>query len=113
MDTSARLKAAIWVSAHLRRCNAAGLFAVLIRRGDESAGSVLLKLNHLDGRFQVLSPARRGDGERVWLKATGAEPVDEAGADAYIERQLKFDPDIWVLEIEDKRGRHLLDEPVE
>ncbi len=113
METAVRLKAVIWVQAHLRRCNGAGLFAALVRRGDETAGSVLIKLNDLAGGFQVLSPARRGDGTRIWLRATGAEPVDEAQADGYIERQLKFDPDIWVIEIEDRAGRHLLNEPVE
>jgi hypothetical protein len=60
----------------------------------------------------VLSPSNGGDGTRIWLRATGAAPVAEADADGYIARQVKRDPDLWVIEIEDRHGRHCLDDPV-
>ena len=107
-----RIAAEIWIKAHIRRCHGAGIFATLIRRGDATAGAVLLKLNNLNGEFFVLSRALDGQGSQYWLKAMGPAPVSETEAEAYIERQLKYDPDLWVLEIEDREGRHLFDEPV-
>jgi hypothetical protein len=108
-----RLKAEIWVKAHIRRCWSQDVIAVVARRGDETAGTVLIKLNTLTAGCSVLQPTSSLDGERTWLRATGPELVDEAEADAYISRQVNFDPDLWVLEIEDREGRHFLDDPVE
>jgi hypothetical protein len=112
MDTAPRLKAEIWVKALIRRCEVEGASAMVVRRGDATSGVVLIKLNRLDGAAQVLTPARAGDGSFQWLSGTGTDPVPEAAADAYIERQRKFDPDLWVVEIEDRAGRHFLQEPV-
>ena len=109
----ARLKAGVWVKAHLRRCAVEGIQAVIVRHGDDTAGSVLIKLNRLDGGCMVLSPSNRGDGVRIWLRATGAGTVPESDADGYIARQVKRDPDLWVIEIEDRQGRHCLDDPVQ
>lgn len=112
MERAPRLKAEIWVKALIRRCEAAGAQAMVVRRGDAQAGVVLVKVNRLDRTASVYSPARAGDGSLVWLSATGAGPVSEPDADAYIERQRKFDPDLWVVEIEDRDGRHFLQEPM-
>jgi hypothetical protein len=108
-----RLKAGIWVRALIRRVEAAGAAAFVVRKGDETAGVVLVKLSTLNGQASVLSPSTGLDGGRLWLRATGAAPVEDADAEAYIARQLSFDPDVWVIEIEDRAGRHFLDEPVE
>ena len=112
MDRTPRLKAEIWVKALIRRCEVAGAQAMVVRRGDGNAGVVLVKVNRLDRTASVFSPARAGDGALIWMQATGPAPVPEADADAYIERQRKFDPDFWVVEIEDREGRHFLQEPV-
>ena len=109
MERAPRLKAEIWVKALIRRCEAAGAAAMVVRRGDTSSGSVLVKLNTLDGEAQVLSPARDGEGELIWIARPKAP---EAEADAWIEKQRSFDPDIWVVEIEDREGRHFLQEKV-
>jgi len=109
----ARLTAEFWIKAHVRRCMAEAIPAVVARRGDSSAGAVLIKLNRFEHGCTVFAAGNSLDGGRVWRRATGAEPVPEAEADAYIERQIGYDPDIWVLEIEDRDGRHLLPEPVE
>ncbi len=108
-----KIKAELWVKAHIRRLQANGIFAVLVRRGDERSGAVLIKLNNLSGTAVILSRAFDGEGQSYWLKATGPEPIAEADADRYVDKQLSFDPDLWVLEIEDRQGRHLLDEPVQ
>mgnify|MGYP003763648231 CR=1 FL=1 len=102
----------IWVAALIRRVELAGAFAVVARKGDARAGSVLVKVLHRgDGTTRLYSEATRGDGERVWIRPALSE--DEADLDRYIERALRIDPDLWVVEIEDREGRHFLTEPVE
>jgi hypothetical protein len=102
----------IWVAALIRRVELGGGFAMLIRKGDARAGSVLVKvLNRSDRTVRLYAEATRGDGERVWMRPAVSE--QESDLDRYIERAIKVDPDIWVVEVEDKDGRHFLTEPVE
>src|SRR5437870_12937770 len=109
----ARLKSGIWIKALIRRCDLAAIGVAVVARGDGDAGAILLKLN---GREEdgctVLAQARRPDGTAVWMRATGAEPVAEAEADAYIARQRGRDPDLWVVEIETAAAAALLDTPI-
>jgi len=106
-----RLKAGIFVRALIRRAEVAGAAGYVVRKGAEEAGAVLIKIARLDGTCMVLSQARRGEGEPVWLKPLG-ERADAAAASAYFERQIKYDPDLWIVEIEDREGRSFVDEPV-
>jgi len=103
-----RLTADFWVRAYLRRLRSADIPAFVTGRGDATAGAVLVKLNTLDGQASVWQ--RTFDpmsGKRIWsVLAEGAE-TDVDGA---IERQKGFDPDLWVVEVEDRAGRHLLDD---
>ena len=102
----------LWVSALIRRAEQGAAFPAVIRRGDPQAGAVLVKVvDRRAGRFDLYAEALRGDGERVWMRPVAAE--DEAGQDAYAERAVRFDPDIWIVEIDDPKGRHFLTEPVE
>lgn len=94
----ARLKRGLWVQAVLRTAMVDGRPGAVLRRGDPDAGGVLLVLHGRDGSC-VLSELA-GEGEPAWLRATGAAPVDQAAVDAYVERQLRRDPDLWVVEIE-------------
>lgn len=110
--SEARLKSEIWVKAQLRYCDQAFLPAVVARRGDPDAGAVYLKLNRLDAGCEVLAPATGDDGRRGWVRATGETPVPEDKAEGYLARQADFDPDIWVLEIEDPKGLYRVDGPV-
>ena len=96
---TARLKTGVWVPIVLRLGNNSGRYGVVIRRGDADAGGVLVLLRGREGLI-VLSQARTADGHPAWVRGTGSEPVDQAAADAYIARQLKYDPDLWVLEFE-------------
>jgi hypothetical protein len=97
--TEARIKAGIWVSMALRLGNAEGRFAAVIRKGDPDAGGMLVVLRN-DKAVSVLSQLRSAEGKLAWMRATGPEPVDDATADAYIARQVRFDPDLWVIEFE-------------
>ena len=108
-----RLKAELWIKAHIRRVEIEGGTAMVARRGDGMSGSALIKLNRLDGTAEVLAPAPHAEKGRIWLRATGPDPVEDREAEAFIRRQVDFDPDLWVLEIEDREGRHFLDDPVE
>ena len=99
--TGARLKAEIFVRAQLRLCDQAMLPAVVRHRGDPDAGTVLIKLDRLDGTCVILSQVRTIDGEIAWMRSTGDEPAPDVDGESYINKQLQFDPDIWVLEIED------------
>ncbi len=102
----------IWVAALIRRAELGGAFAVVARKGDLRAGAVLLKiLNRTDGAARLYAEATRLDGERVWMQP--ADSHAEPDLDRYIERAARIDPDLWVVEIEDKQGRHFLTEPVE
>lgn len=108
---SERLRADVWVAAYLRTVRLQGGFAYLVQRGQEEAGSVLLKVP-TGGGFTVFSPGYV-HGARTWLRSTGPQPVPESQADDYIRRRLATDPDLWVVEVEDRAGRHFLVEPVE
>jgi hypothetical protein len=102
-----RLKTRLQVAAAVRLCGLHAIPITVARRGDDDAGTILIKLNQRENRFTVLAQTRSGAGDLVWLRATGAAPVDEAAADAYIARQVQRDPDLWVIEIEDREGRQI------
>ena len=94
-----RIKAAIWVKMALRLGDIGGRPGMVLRRGDGDAGGVLVVLRARHG-VSVLSQMRAANGELAWMRATGQNPVEPAAADAYVERQVGFDPDLWVLEFE-------------
>jgi hypothetical protein len=114
-----RIKSGIWVSAYLRRCQVEGTQAVLRRRGADEAGAVFIKVSRLDGTADVFCPAPQtafGDTrptDRVFAPALRSRTVSEADAEDYLARQIKFDPDIWIVEVEDRAGRNFLDTIVE
>ena len=86
--------------------------AMVRRRGDDDAGSILIIVDRLDGTAYVLSQIRDADGVRNWLKVTGDVPVPYSESESYIQRRTCTDPDIWVLEIEDRKGTYIPDAPV-
>jgi hypothetical protein len=104
----ARLTADFWVKAYLKRVLLAGIPAFITARGDATAGAVLVKQSPMDGSARAFQRSfDLQSGARVWVIL--AEGV-EADVDAAITRQRSFDPDLWVIEVEDRAGRHLLDQ---
>jgi hypothetical protein len=97
--SEARVKAKLWVQVALRLGAQAGRPGVVVRSGDPDAGGILVVLRGRAG-FVVLSQVRAGEGDVAWMRSTGVEPVGEPESDAYVARQLRFDPDLWVLEFE-------------
>ena len=109
-----RLKSEIWVKAYIRRCASEGSAAFVVRRGDEDAGSIFIRVNHLDGKSVLFGPASAGlmsaDYERRWSWRLGPDPVEDQAVEDFMEREVRYDPDIWLVEVEDRSGRHFLDE---
>jgi hypothetical protein len=109
-----RLRADIWVSAYLRRCAVEGAYAVLRRRGAAEAGAILVKIDRLDGTTALFGPAPQSelkDGEdRLFSRLHKAEWIDPPDAEARLKREIGFDPDLWIVEVEDRKGRSFLDE---
>jgi hypothetical protein len=102
----------IWVYALIRRAELGGAFATVARKGDARAGAVLVKtLDRRGGRARLYAQALGADGQPVWMRPL--DSLEEADVDAHIERAARFDPDLWVVEIEDADGRRFLTEPVE
>ena len=95
----AKVKAHIWVAMAIRMSDMAGRPAVVLRRGDPDSGGMLCVLDGRDGQV-VLAQARDSESRPAWVRGTGEAPVPPATADAYVERQVKRDPDLWVLEFE-------------
>lgn len=91
-----RVKVGLWVQAALRMGDIDGRPGTVVRRGDPDAGGILLVLRNRD-QVSVLSQVRTS-AESAWMRATGPDGVDDATADAYIARQVKRDPDLWVVE---------------
>ena len=106
-----RLKAGIFVRALIRRAEVAGAQAYVVRKGSEEAGAIVLKISRLDGTSVVLNQARNGQGDLVWARPLG-ETSDEEKSRAWFERQINFDPDLWIVEVEDRQGRAFVDEPI-
>jgi hypothetical protein len=107
-----RLKSAIWVAAYVRRSNGEGAYAVVRRRGAEEAGAVFVKISRLDGTADLYGPAPQSafdearPADRLFTQSFAARA--EADIEAYLARQIRFDPDLWIVEVEDRAGRHFL-----
>ena len=110
--TEPRLKTDLWIRSQIRLCDIRSIPAVVARRGDGDAGQVLIKRNRTDGTSEVFARAKSIDSVSGWRCVTGSVPVGEDAARAVIEREVGFDPDLWVLEIEDRDEDYELDGPI-
>ena len=109
---SDRLRSDIWVSAYLRRCAVKGAVAVLRRRGAAEAGAIYIKLDWLDGRASLYAPAppdlaSEDTSERRFECIV--KEADAASVEERMTREIRFDPDLWIIEVDDRKGRFFLD----
>lgn len=108
-----RLKSNIWVAAYIRRCQVEGVAAVLRRRGSEEAGAIFIVVDRLDGRQVLYGPAPQTSTaghpgmDRIFVEIGGVE--DGGAVTDRLARELRFDSDLWVVDVEDRAGRHFLD----
>ncbi|WP_363346859.1 DUF1491 family protein [Methylocystis echinoides] len=109
-----RLRSDIFAAALIRRAEAQGAVAMLRRRGSAEAGALFIKLDRLDGRAAVYGPAPQTEAlpegvDRLFSKVHANDWVDPAEAEARLKREMMFDPDLWIIEIEDRDGRVFVD----
>jgi hypothetical protein len=103
-----RLTSDFWVRAYLARLEQAGIPAFVTAKGDATAGAVLIKVASLDGQARAYQRSFDLIADmRIWVVLSDGDEMD---VDAAIARQRKFDPDLWVIEVEDRQSRSLLDQ---
>ena len=109
-----RLKSELWVQAYIRTCQSHAVPAMLVRRGDADAGAIYIKIARLDGTALLFGPAPAGRDDigagRAFAPLHAGGTIAEAEAEAMLERHRRFDPDLWIVEVEDAAGRHFLDD---
>ena len=109
-----RLKTSLWVAAYLRRCQVAGVFGAVRKRGADEGGAIFVKVALMDGKAQLYMPAPQSlyddsrPSERFFVPIS-PQPVAEGEIEERLAKERRFDPDAWIIETEDKEGRHFLE----
>ncbi|MDY0030022.1 MAG: DUF1491 family protein [Pseudobdellovibrionaceae bacterium] len=101
-----RLPTSVWLDAHLRRLNVEGKSYYIVNKGAFASGTILLKIALLESNARLLTQVRNMDGELCWMAALREETMPEQQVDDYIRRAIDRDPDVWVIEIEDRLGEN-------
>jgi hypothetical protein len=110
-----RVRSDFWISAYLRRCSVEGAFAVLRRRGAPEAGAIFIKVERRDrgdANVALFGPAPLGideAGERIFERLHKEDWTDALAVEARLQREISYDPDLWIVEVEDQLGRSFLD----
>ncbi|PZQ17001.1 MAG: DUF1491 domain-containing protein [Ancylobacter novellus] len=109
---SARLTSDFWVSAYVRRCGLAGAYALVRRRGAAEAGAIFIVVDRLDGANDLYGPAPQAEAAEVRGRSFErvAEGLDGLAVEERLARERRFDPDLWIVVVEDRQGRPHLEE---
>lgn len=107
-----KIKAGLWVQAQVRLCDLNAIPIMVRHKGDPDSGAILLKLDRGPEGCSVYSQVRDPEGNPAWMAGGGGPLIGEGEAEAYIRRQIERDPDLWVVEVEDRHGKYQLDGPV-
>ena len=104
-----RLKSSIWIQAQIRICSISNLSAYVMKRGDPDAGAIFLHLNKLNGNNLVYNQIRTISGQIAWSQSGSGTKLGDQEVHDYLEKQKKYDPDLWILEIEDPEDKYKFD----
>jgi hypothetical protein len=111
-----RLRSDIWVAAYLRRCATEGVSAVLRRRGAAEAGAIFVKVDRLNSQAAVYGPAPQTEAfdlppglDRLFIRLHKPEWIESEEVERRLDREVRFDRDLWIVEVEDRQGRSWLD----
>ncbi len=109
-----RLRSDFFVSALIRRAETAGAVVMLRRRGAAEAGAIFIKLDRLDGHAALFGPAPQSETppmgvDRLFVRLHPSEWIEPMAAEARVKREFAFDPDLWLVEVEDRAGRCFVD----
>jgi hypothetical protein len=110
-----RLRSDIFVSAYIRRCGLEGAPAVLRRRGAAEAGAIFVRIDRLDGSCTLYGPAQQSAAiaepgiDRLFVRWHDTEAIPVAEAEEKLAREIRFDPDLWLVEVDDRTGTARLD----
>ncbi len=106
----ARIKSSIWVDAYLRRVQFNGGFAAILKKGDPDAGAIYIEIDNMQGQIKLLKPAFNPDfSERKWCYQFEDERISRLEVIEFFEKEKRLDPDLWVINIEDKSGQPHID----
>lgn len=110
----ARLRSDFWVAAYLRRWNLETVQAVLRRRGAPEAGAILIRVDCLDGTSVLYGPTPQSEVEgrdaiRSFTRMHKGDTIETPDAEARLKREISFDPDLWIIDVDDRAGRMVLD----
>ena len=107
---TARLQARTWVNALIRHANSVGDFATVAKRGDETAGQIILVTRRRDGFTQVFTRTLQSDGNYSWSVAVQVEQEELGKVNEYLERQARYDPDLWIVELDTGNPERFVDD---
>jgi len=109
---SVRLKTSLWVEAHQRLCFARDMPAFVIAKGDLERGGVILKINRFKNGISLYEQTLDFNGNKMWRLLGEYSAADEENADAAAAKKRSYDPDVWLIEVEDGRSQYELDAPI-
>ncbi|MDD9900731.1 MAG: DUF1491 family protein [Alphaproteobacteria bacterium] len=101
-----RLPTDLWVTAHVRQCGARGIPVYVAHKGAFASGTVMVKIVIPGQGCKLLNQTRDMDGNTAWMSIFDDDLVEEKRADDYTKRAISRDPDVWVIEVEDKEGQN-------
>ena len=104
---SERLTSKFWISAYIKRLESQGIPVFIVKKGDQVAGAILIVISNLKGFSTIFTQSFDAEGNRIWLELTRGSDIEIAET---IKKQKDIDPDIWILEVENPKGKNVINE---